>query len=95
MSYGDHKKHRTFRRVVMAYVAMLLFWSVIRFSMSTLQGATTVGCTRARALSVRIAANFRVGFEEERNSWRTRIRGRNEYHGGRILENRLTSDGSG
>ena len=59
---------RTLSKVVIAYVAILRFGSDIRFSMSTLHAATLDGCETAKALSVRMAANLRVGLGEERNS---------------------------
>jgi hypothetical protein len=63
----------TFRSVVIAYVATLLFWSAIKLSRSTLQVATLVGCDRARAARVRVAANLRTGLGEDKKSWRTSI----------------------
>ena len=41
--------------------------------MSKLQVATLVGWLRANALRVLMAANLRVGFGDERKSWRTAI----------------------
>lgn len=58
----------TLSNVVIAYVAMPLLESVIKFSISTLQVATLPGWTRAKALSVRIAANFRVDFGDDKKS---------------------------
>ena len=58
-------------RVVIAYVATLLFGSEMRFSRSTLQVATLAGWMRAREASVRVAANLRVGLVDERKSCRT------------------------
>ena len=58
--------------VVIAYVATLRFVSEMRFSKSTLQVATLVGCKRAREARVRVAANRREDFGDERKSWRTR-----------------------
>lgn len=67
----DGKIGQTLSNVVMAYVATLRFVSVIRFSMSTLQVATLVGCEIASEASVRVAANFRTGFGDDKKSWRT------------------------
>lgn len=53
---------------MIAYVAMPLFESVIKFSISTLQVATLPGWIKAKALSVRIAANFRVDFGDDKKS---------------------------
>lgn len=55
-------------KVVIAYVAILRFGSEMRFSMSTLHAATLAGYVTANALSVRMAANLRVGLGEERNN---------------------------
>jgi len=52
-------------------VATLLLGSAIRLSRSTLHVATLAGCDNARLASVRVAANLRTGFGEERKSWRT------------------------
>ena len=63
----------TLSNVVIARVAILRLTSVIRFSRSKLQVVTDIGCTMATLLSVRTAANLRVGRGELRNSWRTVI----------------------
>lgn len=55
----------------MAYVATLRFESEIRFSKSTLQVATLVGCVNARDASVRVAAKRRDDLGEDRNSCNT------------------------
>jgi hypothetical protein len=64
---------RTLSKVVMAYVATLLFASVIKFSMSMLQPATALGCDMASLFSVLIAANLRTGFGDERKSCSTAV----------------------
>lgn len=56
---------------MIAYVATLLLGSAMRFSRSTLQAATLVGCVKPSAARVRVAANFRTGLGDERNSCRT------------------------
>lgn len=56
---------------MIAYVATLLLGSAMRFSRSTLQAATLAGCVRASAARVRVAANFKTGLGDERNSCRT------------------------
>lgn len=63
---------RTFRSVVMAYVATLRLGSAMRLSRSTLHVATLLGCVRARAASVRVAANFKTGFGDDKKSCRTK-----------------------
>mmetsp|Transcript_25184 Transcript_25184/g.54741 ORF Transcript_25184/g.54741 Transcript_25184/m.54741 type:complete len:225 (+) Transcript_25184:1555-2229(+) len=62
-------------KVVMAKVAMDLFWSAMRLSMSMLQLVTASGCVMATLLRVRTAAKRSTGFELERNSWSTVIAG--------------------
>lgn len=61
----------TLSRVVMAYVAMDRFESVIKFSMSTLQAVTAAGWVIANLLSVLMAANLSTGFGDVRKSWST------------------------
>ena len=56
---------------MIAYVATLLLGSAMRFSRSTLQAATLAGCVKASAARVRVAANFKIGLGDERNSCRT------------------------
>ena len=58
-------------RVVIAYVATLRLESEMRFSRSTLQVATLDGCVRASEASVRVAANLRDDFGDERKSCKT------------------------
>jgi hypothetical protein len=64
---------RTLSKVVMAYVATLLFASVIKFSMSMLQPATALGWDMASLFSVLMAANLRTGFGDERKSCSTAL----------------------
>jgi hypothetical protein len=65
-------KTPTFNKVVMAYVATLLLGSDIKPSRSTLHVDTAAGCVRERAASVRVAANFRTAFGDDKNSCKTR-----------------------
>jgi hypothetical protein len=60
-----------FNKVVIAKVATLRFWSVIRFSMSKLQGDTAAGFESDNLLRMRMAANRRVGFGEDKKSCNT------------------------
>jgi hypothetical protein len=68
-----YKNKIAFNKVVIAKVATLLFWSVIKFSISKLQDWTAVGWVMANLLSVRIAAKRRVDFGEDRKSCKTKI----------------------
>ena len=61
----------TLRSVVIAYVAIDLFESVMRFSMSRLQAVTAAGCVMASLFRVLMAANLSTGFGEARKSCRT------------------------
>lgn len=56
----------------MAYVATLRLESEMRFSRSTLQVATLLGCVRARVARVRVAANRKDDLGEDKNSCKTR-----------------------
>ena len=58
----------TLSKVVIAYVATLRFPSEIRFSRSTLQVATLVGCVSANDARVRVAAKRREDFGDDRNN---------------------------
>jgi hypothetical protein len=62
---------RTLSNVVIAYVATLLLGSEIKPSKSTLQLATLVGCNSASEARVRVAANFRTGLGDDKNSCKT------------------------
>ena len=61
--------------VVMASVAMERFESLMRPSMSMLQGVTAIGCAIAILLSVRTAEKRHAGFGEQRKSCSTVIDG--------------------
>lgn len=61
----------TFRRVVIARVAIDRFASVMRFSMSRLHVVTDSGCVMATWLRVRMAAKRNVALGADKNSCRT------------------------
>uniref|UniRef100_A0A0A9ERT0 Uncharacterized protein n=1 Tax=Arundo donax TaxID=35708 RepID=A0A0A9ERT0_ARUDO len=65
------------RSVVMARVDILLFWSEIRLSKSTLQFVTARGRVTATLLSVRTAAKRSTGLDELKNNCNTVIAGAN------------------
>ena len=59
------------RSVVIANVAIDRFWSEIMLSMSMLQFVIEDGLFIATLFNARIAANRRIGLEEDKKSWRT------------------------
>ena len=67
-----NNKKLTFKRVVIANVAMLLLTSVIKFSKSKLQVITDCGCIIATLFNVLTAANRSVGLGELRNNCKTK-----------------------
>lgn len=66
-----------FKSVVIASVAIERLLSDIRPSISRLQEVNAAGCNIATLLSARIAANLRIGLEDERKSCSTVMAGCN------------------
>ena len=66
-----------FKSVVIASVAIERLLSDIRPSISRLQEVNAAGCNIATLLSARIAANLRMGLEDERKSCSTVMAGCN------------------